>query len=88
MIIKPNCCEKPVNAARSTLWIAALVKVVWSSYLIYNFPLICNQIKKKKTKKKQYAGRFVLNSDEITQDHEKCTITLSENVDTITYYFN
>ena len=26
MIIKPNCCEKPLNAARSTMWVAALVK--------------------------------------------------------------
>ena len=32
-------------------------------------------------------GRFVLNSDEITQDHEKCKVTLPAKVDTIIYFF-
>ena len=42
--------------------------------LIYNFPFICKFIKTV-----SWQVRFVLNSDEITQDHEKCTIDLSRD---------
>ena len=86
MIPRSNRFEKLVNAARSTLCdIRPLSKFKSRFHLfIYcnlHFSVMNMQFNQKKNNCS--FGRFIWNSDKITQNDEKCTITLLANVDTI-----
>ena len=86
MIPRSNRFEKLVNAARSTLCDIRHLSKFKSSFRLFiycnlHFSVMNMQFNQKKNNCS--FGRFVCNSDKITQNDEKCTIALLANVDTI-----
>ena len=86
MIPRSNRFEKLVNAARSTLCDIRHLSKFKSRFRLFiycnlHFSVMNMQFNQKKNNCS--FGRFIWNSDKITQNDEKCTIALIANVDTI-----
>ena len=86
MILRSNCFEKLVNAARLTLCDIRHLpkfKIRFRLFVYCNLHFSVMNVQLNQKKNNCSFGRFIWNSDKITQNDKKCTITLLTNVDTI-----